>query len=213
MCIIAISDKGIRQPNDSEFREMFTSNPHGCGYMFARDGKVYVHKGFMNYKEFCKAVASEHFTDDDVVVYHFRISTQGGVNREMTQPFAFTNNIVKTKALDVRANIGIAHNGIIPLTTDHTDKEYSDTAHFIAEYLPNLFKKTADIHNPFLLDIIEEVIKSRMCFMDGYGLIETVGSGWITDDSGIIYSNSSYKAPKQFTFADVNPKYRYAFYK
>lgn len=193
MCIIAISLKGIRQPNESELRNMFSRNSDGAGYMVAREGKVEIHKGFMNYTDFSRAIEKEHFTDDDVVVYHFRISTQGGVNPQMCQPFGLTKDISKTKALDLKANVGIAHNGIIPLTTDRTDMEYSDTAHFVAEYLPHLIKKAQDIRNPFLLDIIEEVINSRMVFLSGDGNVSYVGNGWIRETSGLLFSNSTYK--------------------
>ena len=146
---------------------MFSRNPDGAGFMVARNGKVEIHKGFMEFGEFINAVNSMNFTDDDVIVYHFRISTQGGVNREMCQPFGQTRHITETKALDVLANVGIAHNGIIPMTTDHRDKEYSDTAHFVAEYLPWMVRTPKDIKNPFILDCIEEIINSKMVLMDG----------------------------------------------
>ena len=56
----------------------------GAGYMYARDGKVTIHKGFMNIEDFLTAVHAEQFTPQDSVVYHFRISTQTGVNAPMT---------------------------------------------------------------------------------------------------------------------------------
>lgn len=52
---------------------MFRRNPHGAGYMYARDGKVTIHKGFMNIEDFLAAVHAEQFTLQDSVVYHFRI--------------------------------------------------------------------------------------------------------------------------------------------
>ena len=81
--------------------------------MFARAGRVTIHKGFMSFDDFRKAVESEHFTKNDPVVYHFRISTQAGVNPSMTHPFPLTSDLVNCEALDLTCAVGIAHNGII----------------------------------------------------------------------------------------------------
>ena len=75
MCIICVSKSGICQPDESTIRTMFHRNPHGAGYMFARGGRVIIHKGFMNPDDYLRAIREEHFTAADSVVYHFRIST------------------------------------------------------------------------------------------------------------------------------------------
>ena len=191
MCVICISNKGVKQPNKETLKAMFSHNPDGAGYMVARNGKVEIHKGFMDFTEFWANVLDEQFTEDDPVVYHCRISTQAGVNREMCHPFPFTNDIVKTKVLDLTCKIGIAHNGIIQLTSNG-DREYSDTAHFIAEYLPHIIRNTDDLKNPEVLTIINELIKSRMAIMDGSGYVATVGN-WTTDKSGLMFSNNLFR--------------------
>ena len=76
MCIICVSKSGVRQPSDITLRAMFRRNPHGAGYMYARDGKVTIHKGFMNIEDFLAAVHAEQFTPQDSVVYHFRIQSR-----------------------------------------------------------------------------------------------------------------------------------------
>ena len=55
MCVICASPKGTRQPSLSEIKRMFYRNPHGAGYMAARDGKVIIHKGFMDFDSFLGA--------------------------------------------------------------------------------------------------------------------------------------------------------------
>jgi glutamate synthase domain-containing protein 1 len=130
MCIIAASPAGAPQPNMDTLRRMFINNPHGAGYMTARNGRVEISKGFMTWADFARAVRQEAFTAADPVVYHFRISTQAGVNPEMTHPFPLTSHIEQCKLWDVACPIGVAHNGIIRLTSNSRDKEYSDTAHY-----------------------------------------------------------------------------------
>ena len=197
MCIICISGKGAPQPTESTIRTMFTNNPHGAGYMTARDGKVLIHKGFMTIDDLLRAIAAEHFTSSDVVVYHFRISTQAGVNPYMTQPFPMSPNGRHLKALDLSCSIGLAHNGIIPMTSDG-NKEFSDTALFAAHYLPKLIRRKADLLDPAILDLLSVITKSRLALLDGSGTVATVGS-WTTDTAtGLLYSNDSYK-PKAAT--------------
>ena len=124
MCIICVSPARTRQPSISQIKMMFQSNPHGAGYMYAREGSVHIHKGFMDIDSFLSAVKAEHFTAKDSVVYHFRISTQAGVNPEMTHPFPLSNRLPHMKALDVECPCGVAHNGIIRLTSDPTQTAF-----------------------------------------------------------------------------------------
>ena len=56
MCIICVSPARTRQPSISQIRTMFRNNPHGAGYMFARDDRVQIHKGFMDVDSFLDAI-------------------------------------------------------------------------------------------------------------------------------------------------------------
>mgnify|MGYP000758667654 CR=1 FL=1 len=138
MCIICVSKSGVRQPGEATIRAMFLNNPHGAGYMVARGGRVQIHKGFMRLDEYLRAIRTERFTPQDSVVYHFRISTQAGVNPEMTHPFPLSNQPARLRRLDQSCRIGVAHNGIIRLTSDPNNERYSDTAIFITDYLSHL---------------------------------------------------------------------------
>lgn len=187
MCVICASPAGTRQPSVSEIRRMFRRNPDGAGYMFARDGRVSIHKGFMNITDFLAALKSEGFTAKDSVVYHFRISRQAGVNPAMTHPFPLSNQLEVMKALDVVCGCGVAHNGIIRLTSNPNEKEYSDTALFIAEYLSRYIQNPEDIKCPALLNAIGTLIQSKMAILDGSGYIATVGE--FCNERGLLYSN------------------------
>lgn len=147
MCIICVSPKGVRQPSVATIRTMFQRNPHGAGYMCIRDGKVFISKGYMNIEAFLDVLRHEHFTAEDAVVYHFRISTQAGVCPEMTHPFPLSSKRSDMKALDLFCRVGVAHNGIIRLTSDAQNKEYSDTAIFVTDYLADLIRKPTDLRN------------------------------------------------------------------
>ena len=200
MCIIAVSARGQRQPTNEELINMFFANPHGAGYMTARNGKVKIRKGFMTLTEYVKALETENFTADDPVVYHFRISTQAGITPSMTHPFPLVHDIKDTRELDATCDIGLAHNGIISMTTNHADRDYSDTAHFIAEYANRLIRTPADLHDPAIMQMIEKLTASKWAIMDGTGYIATAGK--FTEHDGILFSNDSFR-PSRFTLAPV----------
>lgn len=204
MCIICVSGKGVRQPSEKEIRTMFSRNPHGAGYMVAEGDAVRIEKGFMSVTELLRSLRYENFTEDDVVVYHFRISTQAGVNPEMTQPFPMVTELESLKYLSTLSHVGVAHNGIIKMTTDPTEIEYSDTALFIAFYLTNIVKRKADLRKQKVLDKIEKMIQSKMVILDKDGDYALIGK--FVENDGLLFSNYSfetYSAPRYFTLQDV----------
>lgn len=194
MCIICVSPAGVRQPNHTTIRTMFKNNPHGAGYMFARDGKVHISKGYMDIDSFLDAMRCEHFSRHDAVVYHFRISTQAGVSQQMTHPFPLSNRREHMKALELDCKCGIAHNGIIRLTTDPANREYSDTAIFITDYLSAIIRRPSDLKNPAILKIIYQLAGSKLAIMDASGYIATVGH--FINENGLLFSNDSFIMPR-----------------
>lgn len=191
MCIICSSAAGVRQPSEAQLRRMFDANPHGAGYMVARNGRVEISKGYMSWAPFLKAIRYEKFTPDDPVVYHFRISTQAGVTPEMCHPFPLTSHMEDCKILDVGCPVGVAHNGVIRLTSDHADREYSDTAHYITEFLRFFVRSPEDLRDPAVLDAIERTTDSKWALMDSSGYIATVGD--FIEEDGLLFSNGTFR--------------------
>lgn len=191
MCVIAVSKKGIRQPSVKQLETMYRNNPHGAGYMYARNGKVIIHKGFMSWEDFAGAVKREAFTKDDVVVYHFRISTQAGVNPQMTHPFPLTKNRELLEKLDIMCPIGLAHNGIIRMTSDSKETRFSDTAVFISDYMTRLIRKHEDVTDASVTTMIENLTNSKWAILDG-ATEEVVTVGNFINSNGLLFSNSSF---------------------
>ena len=184
MCVICVSGKGARQPSEEMLTKMFKANPHSAGYMYARNGKVVIHKGYRAIEELMTDLDYERFTESDVVVYHFRIATQA--NRiEMSQPFPITRDIEELESLDVVADMGIAHNGILSQTSNG-DKELSDTAIYIRRYIAE--RKITD---EFVKNLAEDTEGNRLAILDGDGNFHLTGV-W-TYDNGLYYSNEYWK--------------------
>lgn len=198
MCIICVSPKGVPQPSTEQIKAMFARNPHGAGYMVARDGKVEIHKGFMTLSDFTRQLAAEHFAQDDAVVYHFRISTQAGVTPAMTHPFPLTEQLKACTQLDLTCSCGVAHNGIIQLTSNPREKTYSDTAHFITRYMTRLIRKPDDLKDQSILGMIYLLTYSRFTILDASGYVATVGD-FIHRD-GLLFSNNTFTPEPVYSY-------------
>lgn len=190
MCVIAISPKGIKQPSVSDLRSMWDTNPHGAGYMTIRNNRVEIHKGFMHWQDFTRSVKTEAFTDADPVIYHFRIATQGGICPEMTHPFPLTDKLEMMDKLDLACSVGVAHNGIIPITTTTKATDYSDTVLFIVKYLRWLVRSPSDMFIPEIQTMISEIADSKFALMNSNGDIVTIGKFYNHD--GILLSNENH---------------------
>lgn len=191
MCIICISPSGTRQPSQALIRTMFARNPDGAGFMVARNQRVEIHKGFMNCPDFIKTIRAQRFTAADAVVYHFRISTQGGIRPELTHPYPLTDSLDACTTLDLLCDVGVAHNGVIPLTSNPFDKHYNDTTRFIARYLSRLIRTPDDAHDAATLEMLSLLTgASRWALLTPDGRVSTAGR--FQTYNGLLFSNGSY---------------------
>lgn len=193
MCIIIIKNKGVEAPYKGTLKRCFKNNPDGAGYCFAADNSVFIKKGFMNFKSFYNSFKKDIKKDTPSII-HFRITTQGGIKPEFTHPFPLSANYTDLKELDNIADVAIAHNGIIELTSS-TRTDATDTMEFIAEYLSLILDfKGDELKNANVRELIEKLGGfSRFAFLKANGEIVKIGAGWVCDFGGLWFSNSTYK--------------------
>lgn len=184
MCVICVSSKGARQPNEDEIRRMFRANPHSAGYMYSRNDQVVIHKGYSTVEELLSDLDYEQFTPSDVVVYHFRIATQSH-RIEMSQPFPVTRDLNDLEALDTTTDIGLAHNGILSQTSNG-DKDLSDTAIYIRRYIAG-----KEITDDFVENLAEDTVGSRLAILNKDGEFRLTGS-W-SYENGLYFSNNNWR--------------------
>jgi len=193
MCVIAAKPIGVDLPSDELFQNMWHRNPDGAGFMYADNGKVIIEKGFMKYEDFEKRLNEVKASVDlknTGAVFHFRISTHGGVKPENTHPFPLTDNIPVMQKLRMTTSVGIAHNGVISIKT--RTKDISDTMEYIASVVAPLSKMRKNFYaDKDAMQIIEKTADSKLAFLTGDGSIYLT-SGF-EQDNGIMYSNTSYK--------------------
>ncbi len=196
MCIIAYKPLNKAFMPQSVLAECFKNNPDGAGFMFCANGKVHIRKGFMTFDDFNAALNAVRTKYGDKIPYvmHFRISTQAGVNQQCCHPYPLSSEMSNLKKLSCSTHIGIAHNGIIHLTSDAKAKGYNDTMKFITDYVTLLIKKVDWWRNPNIAKALEQLCESKLAIMGNDGHVELIGD--FVKDKGCYYSNSTYKESK-----------------
>lgn len=192
MCIIAAKAAGVAMPSSETIRRMWDGNRDGAGIMYTEKGKVHIEKGFMKLSDLQTALDHLSARLDLTavpVVMHFRITTHGGTMPENCHPFPITDSIGALKKLTCATDLGVAHNGIIPITPR---RGISDTMEYIASQLAPLKRALPCFYeNKNAMLLVKNAIESRMAFLTKDGRIFTVGD--FIEDGGILYSNSSYQ--------------------
>lgn len=193
MCIIAVKPIGEELMDRKVLENCFNYNSDGAGLMYNLDGKVYIEKGYMNFKNFYGRLLEldkEIGLKDRGLVMHFRISTSGGVSTQNCHPFSISNDEKVLKALNFVTDVGVCHNGIIPSYVPKGGT-LSDTQLFIKDYLYYIKEENEDfLTNPSLLFAIEKTVQSKLCFLDGEGNITTVGK--FIEEDNYLFSNETY---------------------
>ena len=196
MCIIAYKPKNVDFPPTSILKNCYENNPDGAGFMYSYNGKVYIKKGFISFDSFMSSLEkARKITGDNVpYVMHFRIATQG-YEKTMTHPFPLSSKMSNLHKIHTSCNIGVAHNGIINLTSDGS-QDYSDTQKFITDYLSLIIQSYSWYKNERYIKLIERLIgASRLAILDKNGHCELLGKGWESSE-GVWYSNSTYSYKK-----------------
>ncbi len=126
------------QPDDITLRTMFHHNPHGAGYMYARDGKVTIHKGFMNIRRITSRRSARNTSPRRQRGVPLSNQHAGGRKPRHDPSVPAFKSAGPMRTLDLTCRSGVAHNGVIRLTCDPNNKRYSDTAIFVADYLSRI---------------------------------------------------------------------------
>lgn len=196
MCIAIAKPIGVEIPNDDILTNCFNNNPDGAGFAFNHNNEVVIRKGYMKLKDFLDAFHKYdkkfNFKNRGVLI-HTRITTHGGTNPQMCHPFPINSDEGALKKIEYCSPFAIVHNGIISLTSSEATrkKDMSDTAIFVQKYLTKIAKNKNWFNNKANIELVEELIDSKMAVLNGNGKI--IMTSGFTEDNGIFYSNSSYK--------------------
>lgn len=192
MCVIASKPAGIALPSEETLEAMWFTNPDGAGFMYAADGRVHIEKGFMKYEDLTAALdelGQKYDLTDLPMVMHFRITTHGGTKPENCHPFPVTDSIGLMSKPKSKCKLGVAHNGIIPITPR---KGISDTMEYIATQLAPLYRAVPTFYrDKNLVEMISNAIHSKLAILNAKGEIYTIGN--FEEKDGILYSNLNHE--------------------
>lgn len=197
MCVIVYKPKDIQFPSKDTLQACWNKNDDGAGYMFPYRNKVVIRKGFMTFDEFYNDLQESisKYGDKKPYVMHFRITTQGGVQAKLTHPYPLSKNMDDLRELNFKSDIGVAHNGIISLTSNSSEKDNNDTMKFITDYLSLIIKSRNFYEDEDTIDLIGKLCKSKLCILDGSGHTTMIGDFILSEDN-CYYSNESFKTYK-----------------
>lgn len=206
MCVIVAKPSGIKMPTQDQITDMWYTNPDGAGFMYEKNGTVYIRKGFMYLQDFLDALdrlATKHDLTELPIVMHFRITTHGGTKPENCHPFPITDSLGVLTKLDSKTKLGVAHNGIIPITPR---KDISDTMEYILSQLAPLHRAVPKFYaNKDLMEMVYNAVHSKLAFLTDKGEIFTVGD--FQERDGILYSNLNHEWSqlRSFKYSSTHP--------
>ena len=175
MCIIILKPINEKIPDKKILEQCFKENSDGIGYMYRKNNKIHIVKGFFNLNDFYKSIKK---VENNEICIHFRYSTHGEISEGNCHPFPLTKSIVELQQKKISCNIGICHNGIISEVEKH--ETLSDTMMFIKNLNIDSIK---EISNKV------KISDGKFCVMTKY---KTYLIGHFIYDKGYYFSNLGY---------------------
>lgn len=194
MCVAIAKPRGVKLPERDILKICFKNNPDGAGFVFNRNGKNHVYKGFFTFGDFWRALIACEIKDDEGALIHFRVATHGGISKGTCHPFLICDNFEWMK-MDACSFLGdvMIHNG--QLNFFIPKPEISDSM-MLAKKLYKYDRSVEE--NQFFLEmaLINNDTKkmNRVAIIDCDGKIELYGhkEPWKNVD-GCFYSNESFR--------------------
>ncbi len=191
MCLLIYRPpNGIMTKN--VLRKGYSNNSDGAGYAYSYKGKLYSEKGFFSFKKFWNAY--RNIPKESPALIHFRISSEGRINKENCHPFL------------IDKNHAFCHNGSVQAKIGEKSEDFSDTYLFNEQILKPIFSDPNNIDKKFWLSpafkwLMEECIGSfnKMSILDNRGncvIFNECKGEWF---SGCWFSNDSYKTDRKKT--------------
>ena len=182
MCIAIYKPEG-KEIERETLERCYRVNPDGAGYMFHKNDKLYVKKGFFSFADFWQSYRRDRTKE---CVIHFRIKTHGQINKDNCHPYL------------VNDKFAFVHNGII---SGYTDNNKSDTWLFNEDVIQPFVNKWGNLG--LFEDPIKKLIESRigyskLIFMDNEGNTKIFNEDKGYWDDGVWYSNGGYKKPAPY---------------
>lgn len=200
MCVIVVSEKGIKQPTKEMLKSMWDKNRDGAGILVdSGTGEIEYTKGYMTWEAFEKGYddyASKYNLDDVTLAIHFRITTRGNTDSHTTHPFLLSPRYEDLRLTHYKGRVpAMMHNGTITGFGGMLDKQSSDTQDYAGTIGYAMLRKSKSGRKPN-----KAMIKATATTIDGsrvvvfYGDGEPVYAGPWKQDGDLKVSNTFYQS-------------------
>lgn len=184
MCVI-IAKKPSAKISTELLEKCWRRNQQGAGFVWVpnKGDNIIMRKGIMKQEDLMKELNDLRRSADGQLIVHFRISSRGAVNENLTHPFDCTHENGKHKRY-------LFHNGTVRLLQPPANE--SDSS-----YLAILLRKLSDESCEALLRNLSAKGFGRFVFISGKNVI-TIGDNESVSKKGIWLSNTRHedlKAP------------------
>lgn len=156
------------------------SNPHGAGFMVAKDNRLILKKGFFSLEDFLNTYKEY---ESENLVAHFRWATHGKKDIDNCHPFM------------VNDDLGFAHNGVIH-GIHKTGSDKSDTWHFNEEIMKPLVNEYPNAwrHKTLKFLLQEKIGKNnKLVFLSADGNVSIYNEKKGQKAYGCWFSNVDFK--------------------
>lgn len=153
--------KGTSIP-DKWLEDFYVHNADGFGFMYINDNGKLIVKHMIGDIEKIKTAYYKEIAGKECAI-HFRLATHGDVCVENIHPYEVINAKMGT-------SLWLMHNGVLH-TGNLKNTKYSDTWHYINDYLKPLISKYPNIwKDPAFINLVEEHIdQNRFIMLDQLG--------------------------------------------
>lgn len=222
MCVAILKPKNTLPPTMQILENCFQANSDGAGMCYPitlEDGtpKLKIVKGIMSFEDFKTKFEALQATMDLTalpMLLHFRIGTHGSkASPAHTHPFPITDNYIDMCQEEIECSWAAVHNGIFHYTGgnesnyktygewDNETRTYklvpptespSDTMEFLKKLIHPLVAQPDFFTNEALLKLAQTLsLGNKLILMKEDGA--SVRFGEFIEDSGIFYSNASFR--------------------
>lgn len=217
MCLIIAKPKGtpIKEDLWLSIENAQRVNSHGMGYMYKLDGEdeIYISKGFFTTDKIIEEIDEMGLKPEDELVVHLRMATHGKTNVDNCHPFVVSSNHKEVLSNGKYVNKPcIAHNGVISMF-GRAGSDYSDTYHFVKDFLSNLDSPEL-IKHPKRLERYKKTLEgimryNRFAVLSPDRDLRIYGSTFI-QSNGYWYSNGGYRSYDRRDAAASRSSYTYS---
>ena len=182
MGLILVKKAGVELPPKEKLISYYKENDSGVGYMFVKDNKVIIHKGFYRFIDFYKDFLENYSKDIPMVIYFRKNYIANSVVKRADQPYVVANNVNESDCYVASCDNGFVHDGYISKLSKY-NTDISDSLLFGVDYLNLIVDNKEWYKDCKNVELVNKLIGdyNTIAIMSSDGHIELIGKFFTKD--------------------------------